>query len=109
MAPVPGGLSGFPEASPGCLLCLYLCLYRLERFDIDKLAKLPVRLGFVLGRLEYHSRGCALTWRGVESGLIVAARRAIHKRQGLNLALQSFQYRASDGADRSKPSCPRTS
>lgn len=82
MAPVPGGRSGFPEASPGYLMCLY----RLERFDIDKLAKLPVRLGFVLGRLESHSRGCALTWRGVESGLIVAARRAIHKRQGLNLA-----------------------
>ena len=83
MAPVLGGRSGFPEASPGYLMCLYLCLYR---FDIDKLAKLPARLGFVLGRLESHSRGCALTWRGVESGLIVAARRAIHKRQGLNLA-----------------------
>lgn len=66
MAPVPCGHSGFPEASPGCLLCFYLCLYRLERFDIDKYAKLPVRLGVVLGRLESQSRWCALTWRGVE-------------------------------------------
>lgn len=62
MAPVPGGHSGFPEASPGCLL--FLC--RLECFDIDKHAKLPVGLGVVLGRLESHSRWCALTWRSVE-------------------------------------------
>lgn len=62
MAPVPSGHSCFPEASPGCLLCLY----RLERFDIDKHAKLPVGLGVVLGRLESHSRWCALAWRGVE-------------------------------------------